>query len=83
MTLMIAVTTVGLSVFLLATWPAARRRSTLGPPPRCRHRRIAPVELSDGDRVAHLCLDCDEQLPFDFASPGDERPKRPLNGGYA
>jgi hypothetical protein len=29
---------------------------------RCRHANVVPVE-SLGDVVAHLCIDCDEQLP--------------------
>lgn len=38
---------------------------------KCRHKRIVAVELVTGERVAHICLDCDADLPADFASPGD------------
>lgn len=36
----------------------------------CTHRRIVSVESGD-ETWAQLCLDCDDQLPADFASPGD------------
>lgn len=34
----------------------------------CRHLNVARVETSN-DVVAHICIDCDADLPQDFASP--------------
>lgn len=47
------------------------RRLSLSPRRKaggCRHLRVARVETSN-DVVAHICLDCDADLPQDFASP--------------
>lgn len=59
--------TILLVLFLFPPPPRPRVRRRLS---GCRHYRIAPVELSDGERVAYLCLDCDLALAPDFASPG-------------
>lgn len=32
----------------------------------CNHLRVESVESIGGDVVAHLCLDCNEQLPDDW-----------------
>lgn len=56
---------IALAHALLIPAPRRSRRTAV-----CRHYRIAPVELSDGERVAYLCLDCEDQLPPEFASPG-------------
>lgn len=33
---------------------------------RCRHLEVVPVDTSEGERVAHLCLTCDAQLPAEW-----------------
>ena len=40
---------------------------------RCNHLTPVPVDsIVDGEIVAHLCLDCDAQLPAEWKIEGDE-----------
>lgn len=46
----------------------------LGPlSPICLHHGAVPVEDLDGERVAMLCPDCDEQLPAEWRTPAERR----------